>query len=99
MKCYQNLPIILKTLKTINVQDSNLYSGIQVLPNRPINFINQPGKKKYKKKEEYYLNLAWKNMQMILLQREKPYTSQIIEHKQFWQVHLYQQQQHYNQEL
>lgn len=51
MKCYQNLPIILKTLKTINVQDSNLYSGIQVLPNRPINFINQPGKKKYKKKK------------------------------------------------
>lgn len=50
MKCYQNLPIILKTLKTINVQDSNLYSGIQVLPNRPINFINQPGKKIQKKR-------------------------------------------------
>ena len=39
-----NIPIILKAFKTINIQNSNLYLGIDILPNRPIDLSNQPGR-------------------------------------------------------
>jgi hypothetical protein len=35
---------MLKAFKPIDVQDSNLHSGIQILPNRPIDLINKPGR-------------------------------------------------------
>lgn len=36
------LPVILKAFKPIDVQDSNLHLGIQILPNRSIDLINKP---------------------------------------------------------
>lgn len=33
---------MLKALKTIDVQNSNLHPGIQILPNRPVDLLNKP---------------------------------------------------------
>jgi len=38
------LPVILKRLKTIYIQYSNLHPGIDILPNRFIDLINKPGR-------------------------------------------------------
>lgn len=38
------LPVILKRLKTIYIQYSDLHPGIDILPNRFINLINKPGR-------------------------------------------------------
>jgi hypothetical protein len=38
------LPVILKRLKAIYIQYSNLHPGIDILPNRFIDLINKPGK-------------------------------------------------------
>lgn len=38
----KNEPILLKALKTIDVKNSNLYPGIQILPNRPVDLLNKP---------------------------------------------------------
>lgn len=35
-------PVILEAFKPVDVQDSNLHSRIQILPDRPIDLINKP---------------------------------------------------------
>lgn len=41
-------PVYLEAFKSINVKDSNLYARVLILPDRTINFIDKPERKKHR---------------------------------------------------